>query len=293
MGRRWTSVSDLRALTELPLHGARPAGGHDRGGDGRLDRLVHGRCAARRFAGHTLSVMAFPGAAGGAAGGAARRRPATSPSRPWRRWRSVPRARPGSGNRGQESAVDGTVQALRAGLRVPVPEPLPGGARQTREPAVRSFLGHHLRAGAGAARGRRGRAPAAGARRAATAVRVRGRGRRPRPRRARRERSAIGFLLLLGMAVAETAQITGALLVFALLVAPPATAQLLTPRTGLGLALSVILGVLDHLAGPWARLLLRIPRRLLHHHGGVRPVRRRTPRPCAGRPPDALPTPAA
>ncbi len=54
----------------------------------------------------------------------------------------------------------------------------------------------------------------------------------------------IGFLLLLGMAVAETAQITGALLVFALLVAPPATAQLLTARTGLGLALSVVLGVL-------------------------------------------------
>ncbi len=34
-------------------------------------------------------------------------------------------------------------------------------------------------------------------------------------------------------------QITGALLVFALLVAPPATAQLLTATPGLGLALSV------------------------------------------------------
>ena len=54
----------------------------------------------------------------------------------------------------------------------------------------------------------------------------------------------IGFLLLLGMAVAETAQITGALLVFALLVAPPATAQLITPRIGLSLVLSVVLGVL-------------------------------------------------
>jgi len=50
--------------------------------------------------------------------------------------------------------------------------------------------------------------------------------------------------LLLGLAVAETAQITGALLVFALLVAPPATAQLITPRIGTSLALSVILGVL-------------------------------------------------
>ena len=34
------------------------------------------------------------------------------------------------------------------------------------------------------------------------------------------------------------------LLVFALLVAPPATARLITPRVGLGLALSVVLGVL-------------------------------------------------
>jgi zinc/manganese transport system permease protein len=54
----------------------------------------------------------------------------------------------------------------------------------------------------------------------------------------------LGFLVLLGLAVAETAQITGALLVFALLVAPPATAQLITPRIGLSLLLSVVLGVL-------------------------------------------------
>jgi zinc/manganese transport system permease protein len=49
----------------------------------------------------------------------------------------------------------------------------------------------------------------------------------------------IGFLLILGLAVAATSQITGALLVFALLVAPPAAAQVLTPRPVLGLALSV------------------------------------------------------
>jgi zinc/manganese transport system permease protein len=54
----------------------------------------------------------------------------------------------------------------------------------------------------------------------------------------------VGFLLALGLSVAETAQITGALLVFALLVAPPATAQLITPRIGASLALSVVLGVL-------------------------------------------------
>lgn len=52
------------------------------------------------------------------------------------------------------------------------------------------------------------------------------------------------FLVVLGLAVAATAQITGVLLVFALLVAPAATARELTPRIGLGLALSVVLGLL-------------------------------------------------
>ncbi|HEY5332642.1 MAG TPA: metal ABC transporter permease, partial [Solirubrobacterales bacterium] len=51
----------------------------------------------------------------------------------------------------------------------------------------------------------------------------------------------VAFLLLLGMAVAATAEITGALLVFALLVTPAATAQLLTARPLLGLVLSVAL----------------------------------------------------
>jgi zinc/manganese transport system permease protein len=52
-----------------------------------------------------------------------------------------------------------------------------------------------------------------------------------------------GFLLLLGLAVAATSQITGALLVFALLVTPAATAQLITPRPGLGLALSLAIAL--------------------------------------------------
>src|SRR4029077_1496631 len=51
----------------------------------------------------------------------------------------------------------------------------------------------------------------------------------------------VAFLLLLGMAVAATAEITGALLVFALLVTPAATAQLLTARPALGLVLAVVL----------------------------------------------------
>lgn len=51
------------------------------------------------------------------------------------------------------------------------------------------------------------------------------------------------FLLLLGATAAEVSQITGALLVFALLVLPPATAQLLTPKPARSLLLSVILAV--------------------------------------------------
>jgi zinc/manganese transport system permease protein len=52
-----------------------------------------------------------------------------------------------------------------------------------------------------------------------------------------------GFLLLLGLAAAQTSQITGSLLVFALLVIPAATAQRITARPARGLALSVALAV--------------------------------------------------
>jgi zinc/manganese transport system permease protein len=54
---------------------------------------------------------------------------------------------------------------------------------------------------------------------------------------------SVGFLVVLGLAVAATAQITGSLLVFALLVAPAAAAQQLTARIGVGLALSVALAL--------------------------------------------------
>jgi len=61
-----------------------------------------------------------------------------------------------------------------------------------------------------------------------------------------------GFLLVLGLAVAETSQITGALLVFALLVTPAATAHQLTSRPALGIALSVAIA----LAVTWLGLAL-------------------------------------
>jgi len=60
------------------------------------------------------------------------------------------------------------------------------------------------------------------------------------------------FLVALGLAVAATAQITGVLLVFALLVAPAAAAQEFTPRVWLGLALTAAIG----LAVVWLALTL-------------------------------------
>jgi zinc/manganese transport system permease protein len=53
----------------------------------------------------------------------------------------------------------------------------------------------------------------------------------------------VGFLLLLGTAAAAVSQVTGALLVFALLVLPPAAAQLLSARPGRSLAIAVGLGL--------------------------------------------------
>src|SRR5579885_1775701 len=62
----------------------------------------------------------------------------------------------------------------------------------------------------------------------------------------------LGFLLVLGLAVAATSEITGALLVFALLVMPAATAQRLTTRPALGIALSAAIA----LAVTWGGLVL-------------------------------------
>jgi zinc/manganese transport system permease protein len=55
---------------------------------------------------------------------------------------------------------------------------------------------------------------------------------------------SLAFLLLLGLAVGATSQITGVLLVFALLVAPAASAQALTARPLASLALTVALALL-------------------------------------------------
>jgi zinc/manganese transport system permease protein len=195
------------------------------------------------FAGHTLSLMAFPGATAalllglpaaagyfvfsalaavviGAASGLQTRR-----------------------NRGQESAVIGTVQALGLGCGFLFLSLYQGVLANYESLLFGSFLGitrgqvlalaivAALTLGLLAIIGR----PLLFASIDEGVARTHG-----VPTRV----LALGFLLLLGLAVAETAQITGALLVFALLVAPPATAQLITPRVGLSVALSVIIGLL-------------------------------------------------
>jgi zinc/manganese transport system permease protein len=53
----------------------------------------------------------------------------------------------------------------------------------------------------------------------------------------------IAFLILLGVAAAGTSQVTGSLLVFALLVAPAATAVRLTARPVAGVSIAVVLAV--------------------------------------------------
>jgi zinc/manganese transport system permease protein len=59
----------------------------------------------------------------------------------------------------------------------------------------------------------------------------------------------VTFLLVLGAAAAEASQITGALLVFALLVMPAAIAQRMTSRPLAGIALAVVIGVVASWAG--------------------------------------------
>jgi zinc/manganese transport system permease protein len=55
---------------------------------------------------------------------------------------------------------------------------------------------------------------------------------------------SIVFLILVALSVAETVQVIGTLLIFALLVAPAAAAQQLTARPGVGLALTIAFSLL-------------------------------------------------
>ena len=195
------------------------------------------------FAGHTLSVMAFPGATGAVllglpaaagyfsfCGASALVIGSSAGSHPRR-------------HRGEESSVTGTVQAFGLACGLVFLSLYQGVLSGYENLLFGSFLGITsgqvvvlaivavLTLGFFAVAGR----PLLFASVDEAVARARG-----VPVRA----LGMAFLLVLGFAVAATAQITGVLLVFALLVAPAATAQLITPRVGLSLLLTVALGVL-------------------------------------------------
>jgi zinc/manganese transport system permease protein len=209
------------------------------------------------FAGHTLSVMSFPGAAAAAlaglplavgyfvfcvAGAALIAAASGEPRRPAARARARMRMR-GHGGRAQQPAVIGAVQAGAFAVGFLLLS-IYGGVLESLETLL---FGSIL----GVTRGQvltlaiialctlaflgvvgRPLFFASVDRSLAHASRV--------PVRS----LASAFLIVLALAVAATAQITGVLLVFALLVAPAAIARELTARIGLGLVLSVLLGLL-------------------------------------------------
>jgi len=194
------------------------------------------------FAGHTLSVMAFPGATGAVliglpaavgyfafCGACALVIGASATARGHR------------GQPGQESAVTGTVQAFGLACGFVFLSLYQGVLAGYENLLFGDFLGITrgqvlvlvivcaITLGFFAAVGR----PLVFASLDAPVARARG-----VPVRA----LSMAFMVVLGLAVAATAQITGALLVFALLVAPAATAQIITPRMGASLVLTVALG---------------------------------------------------
>jgi len=195
------------------------------------------------FAGHTLAVVGFPGAAGatlvglpiavgyfGACVAAALVIAA------------IPRGRAGS-SRGAESAVTGAVQAFALAAGVLFVNLYQGFLNGVDALLFGSFLGitdsqvwslTAVAVGALALLVLLGR-PLLFASVDPDVARARG-----VPVRA----LSLAFVVLLGVAVAAASEITGSLLVFALLVMPAAAAQQVTARPGLGLVLSVALGLL-------------------------------------------------
>jgi zinc/manganese transport system permease protein len=241
-GLSWNPLSDFEALTAFPfMVQALEAGAIVAVMAGAIGWFMVLR--RQTFAGHTLSVIAFPGAAGatlaglpialgyfGACGLGALALGLVGGS--------------GSGRRGLsgESAAIGTVQAFGLGLGFLFVSLYGGQLSGLESLLFGTFLGITaaqvqtllwVAIAALAVLALVGRpllfasVDAAVARAAGVPTRL----------------LSLAFLALLGLAVAATAEITGALLVFALLVTPAATAQQITSRPGPGLALSVALAL--------------------------------------------------
>ncbi len=235
-GLSWNPVSDLEQLTTYPfMVQALEAGTIVAVMAGAIGWFMVLRRQA--FAGHTLSVIAFPGAAGATLAGI----PVALGYYGACGLGALALSLVSRGERGRistESAAIGTVQAFALGLGFLFVSVYGGQLIGLQSLLFGTFLGITasqvetllwIALAALAALAILGRpllfasvdAEVARAAGVPTAV------------------LSLAFLLLLALAVAATAQITGALLVFALLVTPAATAQRLTARPGPGLALSV------------------------------------------------------
>jgi zinc/manganese transport system permease protein len=239
-GLTWNLVADVRQMWAFPfMVNAFRAGTIV----AVLAGLVGWFMVLRRqsFAGHTLALVGFPGAAGAVLLGAS----ATAGFFAFTVAAALVIALvPAAGGRGpsEESAVTGTVQAFALACGYLFVSLSGGFLNEANALLFGSFLGITGRqvlvllvvaVGAAAVLAVVGRPllfasvdPAVAAARGVPVRLLSG-----------------AFLVLLGAAAAEAAQITGTLLVFTLLVVPAAAAQALTPRPVAGLLLTVAIGV--------------------------------------------------
>ena len=262
----WNLVDDVASAVRVPVHGQRLRAG-------TIVAVMAARrsagswcCAARASPATRSPVVGFPGAAGATSARRERRCTATSASASPPRWSIWPSPR--SRGRGLQPGVGGHRHraGVRPRLRLPVRQPLPRLPRTGQRPAVRQLPRHHRRPGrsscslvaVGVARG--ARASSAGRCCSPRSIPP-----SPPPAASRCGGCRVVFLVLLGLAAAEASQITGALLVFALLVMPAATAQRLTARPVLGLSDRGRHRAGRDLGRLWRRLLLALPDRLLGH----------------------------
>lgn len=250
-GLSWNLVDDVRQVLSEPfMVNALRAGGIVAVLAGAIGWFMVLR--RQSFAGHTLAVVSFPGAAGaillGVSATAGYFAAALAAALVIA---AVPRAtrlgRPGAGS--AESAVIGTVQAFALACGALFVSLYGGFLNSLTDLLFGTFLGISggqvltlLAVAAGAlvllaviAR------PLFFATVDPDVARARG---------VRVRAVSTLFLVLLGCAAAEVSQITGALLVFALLVMPPAAAQKMSDRPAVSFALTIVLG----LAIVWAGL---------------------------------------
>jgi zinc/manganese transport system permease protein len=194
------------------------------------------------FVGHTLAVVAFPGAAAATLAGL----PPIAGYFTFSTLGALVLGQTGSsrvGSRSHESALIGTVQAFALGLGFLFVSLYHGLLENVSTLLFGTFLGitdNQVLALLGVAAGALAILALIGRPLLFASIDPEVALTRGIPVRA----LSLAFLLLLGLAVAETSQITGALLVFTLLVTPAATAQTLTTKPIESLTLSIAIALL-------------------------------------------------